>query len=147
MNLSDYQNAASLARACVETGAGVDKETLEGAVKDMAAAVVEVNVRLRKAAAELRANNIDQAVLLCEISPNLIESVEVLYLAEQDMWQQLVESQGLSLGEPLLVDRAGDLNEAYALQQPLAELMKRHRLLAIAHAPLAERLAVLRKLN
>ena len=77
--------------------------------------------RLGGAGQVLGGRNMDEAVRLCNLEPHLIESVEVLYLAEQDMWQQLVESQGLSLGEPLLVDVAGDLNEAYALQQPLAD--------------------------
>ena len=47
---------------------------------------------------------------------------------------------------PLLLDVAADLNEAYAIEQPLAELLKHHRLLALAHAPLKNRVNTLRSL-
>jgi hypothetical protein len=38
------------------------------------------------------------------------------------------------------------LNQAYALEQPLSALLQRHRLLALARAPLSGRIEVLRKL-
>ena len=49
------------------------------------------------------------------------------------------------LGNPakLLLDVAADLNEAYAIQEPLAALLQRHRMLALGHGPLKLRVDTL----
>ena len=47
---------------------------------------------------------------------------------------------------PLPRDVAADLNEAYAIEQPLGALLARHRLLALARNPLRLRMATLREI-
>ena len=46
----------------------------------------------------------------------------------------------------ILLDVAASLNEAYSVEQPLAPLLQRHRLLAMSHGPLKLRIEVLRNL-
>ena len=45
-----------------------------------------------------------------------------------------------------MLEWASVLNEAYALEQPLADLLRRHRLAALARSPLPVRIGLLRKL-
>ena len=53
---------------------------------------------------------------------------------------------GIVSPPPVLLDVAAELNEAYSVEQPLAALLQRHRLLAMARSPLWLRIATLRRL-
>ena len=65
---------------------------------------------------------------------------------ERRQWEDIVAFYGIVPPAPLMLDVAADLNEAYAIEQPLTELLKHHRLLALAHAPLRQRVSTLRSL-
>ena len=45
-----------------------------------------------------------------------------------------------------MLDVAANLNEAYAVEKPLATLLQRHRLLAMSHGPIKLRVDTLRSL-
>src|SRR5262249_36057862 len=53
---------------------------------------------------------------------------------------------GLPAAPALNLDAAKALNEAYAEEQPLEDLLKRHRLLALSRAALPARLMILRRI-
>ncbi|WP_146118793.1 hypothetical protein [Blastopirellula marina] len=87
-----------------------------------------------------------EAIQLAEAEPNLIELVTQLDFPEREAWEELVTMYQLPRMEPLLLDMAEMLNEAYADQEPLAKLLTTHRLMALAKSPLKQRLDVVRRL-
>ena len=87
-----------------------------------------------------------EAIQLAEIEPKLLDVVAFLDFPERDPWLELANRSGIAPPMPLMLDVASELNEAYAVEQPLAALLQRHRLLALAHGPLSARIEVLRGL-
>ncbi len=87
-----------------------------------------------------------EAIQLSEAEPDLLEAVSTLDFAGRENWDSVVSLYNLSAVEPLLMEVAEALNEAYALQEPVKKLLDKHRFLALSRAPLKQRLAVLWKL-
>ena len=87
-----------------------------------------------------------EAIQLGEIDPNVLDVVAILDLPECDQWIELAKRNNIAPPTPLMLDVAAELNEAYAIEQPLAALLQHHRLLALAHGHLSTRIQVLRKL-
>lgn len=119
---------------------------LREAARAYADACRDVNKRLRRCDELLRRGLRLEAIQLAETEPNLLQQLAQLDFPERDDWLQAVAVYDLPNPEPLLVDVAQDLNAAYAALQPLQKLLERHRLLALARAPLAERIAVMREI-
>ena len=69
-----------------------------------------------------------------------------LDLPDPQVWQDFCQNNGLPVPPPLQLDRAAQLNDAYALDQPLEHLLSQHRLLALARGPVRQRLALLRQI-
>lgn len=111
-----------------------------------AEACVEVNQRLRRCGEFLRQGLRSEAIHLAEAEPNLLDSVATLDMPERGQWDEVVSGYDLARPPVLLVELAEALNEAYAEEQPLEGLLRRHRLLALARAPLSLRLSTMRKL-
>jgi len=105
-----------------------------------------VNERLRKCGQLLRDGLRSEAIQQCEAEPNLLNLVSTLDLPEIEEWNSLLQSYGMSPAIPLLMDVAGDLNEAYSQEQPMAALLRRHRLQALGRSPLRDRINTLRRL-
>ena len=72
--------------------------------------------------------------------------VGILDFPERDTWKELLALHNLSSPAALMLDVAANLNEAYAVEQPLATLLQRHRLLAMSHGPIKLRTETLRSL-
>ena len=106
----------------------------------------DCNRRLRKCDDALKQGLRSEALHLADASPNLLEVVAILDFPERDQLIEVLAAHSLSKPEPLMLDVAGALNEAYATQEPLTALLDRHRLLALARSPLPQRLNVLRSL-
>ena len=105
------------------------------------------NDRLRRCSHFLRQNLRTEAIHLAEADPNLLDLVAILDFPERQEWRKLCATHGISEPPSLDIDSAVELNEAYALVEPQGALLIRHRRLALAMAPLSERLAVMRKLS
>ncbi|HEY8505022.1 MAG TPA: hypothetical protein VIL46_10605, partial [Gemmataceae bacterium] len=58
----------------------------------------------------------------------------------------IAANNDLPVPPPLDVAAAQQLNQAYALELPLEQLLRQHRLLALSRAPLGQRLLVLRRI-
>jgi hypothetical protein len=142
----DYQLIVDDIRSSLDSHEMDGMDVLRAAAADYSVACDEVNERLRQCGTLLRKGLRSEAIQLCEIDPNLLEVVAVLDFPERAQWMATSERYGLAPSPPLLLDVAGDLNEAYALEQPLAKLLQSHRLLALAHGPLSNRIQVLRQL-
>lgn len=106
----------------------------------------DCNRRLRKCDDALKQGLRSEALHLADASPNLLEVVAILDFPEREQLIEICSAHALSKPEPLMLDVAGALNEAYALHEPLTALLDQHRLLALARSPLPQRLNVLRSL-
>jgi len=142
----DYQRTIDNIRSIVGSVGVTLPEAMAAAAAEYAQACEATNERLRKCGQLLNDGLRSEAIQQCEAEPNLLSLVATLDFPELPEWQVLLQSNGLDQPEPLLLDVAGDLNEAYAQEQPLAALLRRHRLLALSHSPLRARVAVLREL-
>ena len=103
-----------------------------------------VNDRLRTCSGLLRRGLRSEAIQMADQEPNLLDLVATLDFAERPQWSDYLRQMGEMLPPDLLMDAGAELNEAYAAEQPLLKLLRRHRKRALARAPLAERIEVLR---
>ncbi|MEQ1935689.1 MAG: hypothetical protein ABL962_17670, partial [Fimbriimonadaceae bacterium] len=106
----------------------------------------DCNRRLRKSDDALKQGLRSEALHLADASPNLLEVVAILDFPEREQLIEICAAHAIAKPEPLMVDVAGALNEAYATQEPLTALLDQHRLLALARSSLPQRLNVLRSL-
>ena len=118
----DYQRIVDNVRAALFSGGQENEDLLQAAAADYSVALDEVNERLRQCAAALRKGLRAEALHLAEIEPNLLDVVGVVDFAERASWDELLRIKNLVPPAPLLLDAAADLNEAYAVDQPLAAL-------------------------
>jgi hypothetical protein len=123
-----------------------DPDFLRDSAAMYAEACAEVNDRLRNVARLLNRGLRSEAIQLAEQEPNLLETFGLLDFPELPSWRQMLVNWGMAEPPSLLVELAGDLNRAYAEHQPIEALLRRHRLLALARAPLAARIMHLRRL-
>lgn len=121
-----------------------DPDFLRDSAAMYAEACAEVNDRLRKVGRLLHRGLRSEAIQLAEEDPNLLDMVAMLDVQELPAWRQMLVSWGMAEPPQLLIDLAADLNKAYADQQPLESLLRQHRILALARAPLATRIQTLR---
>src|SRR5262249_41238807 len=142
----DYQRIVDDVRSSLYSSGPEAAETVRAAAKAYGEACGEVNERLRRCNELLKAGLRSEAIQQCEVEPNLLDIVATLDFPERDYWVQLLNHHGVNVPGPLLLDVAADLNEAYAVEQPLETLLDRHRLLALAHSPLNMRIRTMRKL-
>lgn len=142
----EYQQIVDHIRATLGATGPQVPDLCRSVLAEYNTAVETVNGRLRQCETRLKQGLRSEALQLCDAEPNLLDSVSALDFPEREVWCQLLSQHGIVLPPPLLVDVAGQLNEAYALEQPMAVLLRQHRLLAIARSPLAQRLGTLRGL-
>lgn len=121
--------------------------TVDALAADYAVVCEDANQRLRECADLLRRGLRGEAIQRCEIEPNLLDVVAVLDFPERAGWCDLLRQSGRAVPPALLMDAAAELNAAYAVDQPLTALMKRHRLLALARAPLRDRITIVREIT
>ncbi len=106
----------------------------------------DANARLRQCAKLLRQGLRSEAIQLCDTEPNLLDLVTTLDFPERREWATLLKENSELPPPELLIDIASELNEAYAANLSLDSLLKQHRRLALARAPLSERIATLRRI-
>lgn len=109
-----------------------------------AEACQEANSRLGRCGEMLARGLRSEAVALAEAEPKLLELVAVLDFPERGEWDQLTLSYGLAGAQSLRIDLAEAVQDAYAEEESLDDLLRRHRCLAWERAPLGERVEVLR---
>lgn len=133
-------------RQLVDSGADLNQDqvqTLNGRINQC---ITLVNRRLKVCDALLRKGLRSEALQECRKSPDLLELVSELDVPELEVWNELL---GLFLLPPpplLNRDSAALLNEAFAREQSLDQLLRLHRLHALARSDLKLRINVLRAL-
>lgn len=144
--MTDVRQSVDELRFLLQREAIEQSAELERLLADYAAACHEVNHRLRKCEECLKQGLRSEALHLAEASPNLLDYVALLDFPERGLLDEVVGIYSLPPPEPLLLEVASALNEAYAAQQPLQKLLDAHRWHALARSPLSKRLTILRAL-
>lgn len=142
----DYQRIIDDVRSSLYAAGPKAAETVRAAASAYAFACQEVHERLRKCGELLKAGLRSEALQQAEMEPNLLDVVATLDFPEREVWAQHAAQFGIVVPAPLPLDVAAELNEAYAIEQPLGVLLARHRLLALARSPLRLRIATLREI-
>ena len=148
--MADYQRVIEFLRD-VRQGAGSGglqtvTEEIGHMAAEYASLCVAANERLRKCSSFLQQGLRSEAIHLAEESPNLLDLVSQLDLPDPQAWAEFCQNNGFPVPPALQLERAAQLNEAYAQDQPLEHLLARHRYLALSRAPVRERLDVMRKI-
>jgi hypothetical protein len=144
--MTDPQRTIDNIRSILASAGPTSVDSIAAVAAEYAEACQQANERLRRCGQLLRDGLRSEAIQQSESEPNLLVLVGTLDFPEAVDWNFLLQSTGVATAAPLLVDVAGDLNEAYAAEQPLAALLRRHRLQALRRSPLRDRLTTLRRL-
>lgn len=119
-------------------------------LRDLAGSYAElcraVNERIRRCLQLLRQNLRTEAVHLAEADPNVLDQLAILDFSGRADWRQWCLQYGLPEAPPLDMDSTAAINDAYTAVQPIAVLLAKHRMLAMALAPLSLRLVVMREI-
>lgn len=125
---------------------GVPEDKMLELADAYSAEVTRVNERLSKAVALLHKGLRSEAIQSACLNPNAIDAAAALDFPEFDDWCEILQFYSIPLPQELQRDMVDQLNEAMVDAQPLDALLKHHRRLAIARAPLAWRLKTLRRI-
>lgn len=120
---------------------------LERRAAEYAELVTKVNDRLERCGELLRNGLRTEAIHLAESEPPVLELVSDLDLGgDEELWAELCADYDLPVPESLLIGRAEELEEAYAQQAPLEDLLSRWRRVNLSRAPMEVRVPILRQL-
>lgn len=141
-----YQQVIDEIRILLQSGENVGPDQVRRLAPVYHTACQEANQRLHRCADLLAKGLRSEAIHIAQTEPNLLDCIATLDFPERKQWEQLCQGNGLPPPPHLNLESATLLNEAYADDQPLEELLRKHRLLALARAPLGNRLALLRRI-
>jgi hypothetical protein len=144
--IDDIKHALMVESQPTATSGQSRAERVAALAADYLAKCQVANERVRQCSHLLRRGLRSEAIQLAEHAPNLIDLVTLLDFAERSQWCDLLGQYDLPLPPELMIDVAADLNAAYALEQPVAVLLKRHRLQALGRAPLKFRIATMKEI-
>ncbi len=123
-----------------------DDEQIATCARRYALACRGANDRLHRCAQLLEKGHRPEAISLAEAEPDLLELVSILNFAGLDEWQELAAGYGWDRFQSLKLDVAARISDAYGVQQQIEDLLRQHRRLALAQAPVKRRLATMREI-
>ena len=133
-------------RLALDKPDGVSEEIMTPLAVQYDQLVGAVNERLDEAVMLLRKNLRSEAIQSANRRPNVIDAAATLDFPEIAEWYEILQFLGVKLPRRLDLEKIQQINEAIVEEQPIEELLRQHRRLAIARAPLNWRLAVLRRI-
>ncbi|WP_422923597.1 hypothetical protein [Singulisphaera sp. PoT] len=142
----DFHRTVGEIRSFLQSADRTEDPRLAGLAKDYAAACSEANERLNRCAFFLRQGLRSEALHLAKAEPDLLDMATVLDFPERPEWDDLALRYGWTKAPALAIDHAHALNEAYGEEDPLQDLLRKHRRYALARAPLLKRVEVMRKI-
>jgi len=145
--MNDYQTTIDNIQTALNISDSTPVEALQEYSERYAQACQEVNHRLTDCGKFLRTGNIGEALRLANTTPHLLDLCNILDFPERQEWDGICRSYHLSVAPRLMMSVIEQLNHAYDEVSPLEPLLKKHRRLALAHAPIRERLAILYQLE
>ncbi len=144
--MADHHQIVDQIRAFVQSSDQTRTSLLETLASSYAEACVDVNQRMGRCHRLLQQGLRSEAIQLAESEPKLLDSLAALDFPERADWDELLQMYQLAPAPKLTLDQAQFLNEAYAEEDPLQDLLRMHRRLALQRAPIKSRIAVMRKL-
>ena len=139
-------SVTSKIRKQLEQPNGLTPELLEPLAAEYARAVGETNRRLEECVSLLKRGLRSESLQRATIKPHVLDAATDLDFPELADFIEILQFYALDVPESLDRDAIAQLNEAFVEEQPLEELLRQHRRLALAKAPLAWRLKVLRQI-
>ncbi|MHB1556254.1 MAG: hypothetical protein ACYC61_02120 [Isosphaeraceae bacterium] len=144
--MADYHEIVEQIRTALHAGTSPQNGRLAGLASAYADACADASHRLARCQRLLQQGLRSEAIQLAEAAPKLLDALAVLDFPERPEWDDLVQMHDLAPAPRIPLEPARLLNEAYAEEDPLQDLLRRHRRLALQRAPLRQRIAVLRQL-
>jgi hypothetical protein len=132
-------------RAYMDAGATIPSDRLREAAKVYSEACQKLNNRLMDCVALLGKGLRAEAIHQAQLEPVIFDQLSILNFPSCDHWASIATSCGVPTA-PVNLRSAKQIEQAYAEEQPLTDLMKRHRLLALSRGEIRERIDVLRKI-
>ncbi len=114
--------------------------------KEYADVSIEVNRRLARCQRLLQQGLRVEALHLAREAPDLIDTVQALDFPERGAWTEAIGNLGFASPPNLDLTAVEFIQSAYVDEDPLKEMLRQHRRLALARAPLKGRLELLRKI-
>ncbi|KAA5539882.1 hypothetical protein FYK55_22805 [Roseiconus nitratireducens] len=133
-------------RSALEKRDGIAEEEMRPLAESYRSEVQAVNQRLDDAVMLLRKGLRSEAIQRVEMTPNALDAAADLDFPEWDDWNEILQFMGIPLPPRLNHEYVAQINEAIIESLPLDALLRRHRRLAIAKAPLSARLRTLRQI-
>lgn len=133
-------------REQMERQDGVSGESMEPLAMSYGLEVGQANDRLGVCVNLLRKGLRSEAIQQANMRPNLIEWCARLDFPEIEDWFEILQFFQVPLPRALNRDAVRQLQEALVEEQPLEELLRQHRRMAIGKAPISWRLRVLRRI-
>jgi hypothetical protein len=144
--MNQYRRIVDDIQNMIYAAAMVDRGTVEPIAEEYRTVCININRRIRDIGMLLHRGLRSEAIHQAEIEPPLLDVVTTLDFPELPQWLDLTTRLGIGRAPALLIDTAAELNDAYADEKPLENLLRTHRLLAIGRAPIAARISTLRKI-
>ena len=142
----DPQRLVEAIRNLLHSGQQPQIDVLQALAADYAEACRDINRRLLRCEEYLRQGLRAEAIQYAQTEPNVLDLLTLLDFAERPHWDQYLVACKIPPPPLFRIETASALNHAYAEAQPLEHLLRNHRRLALARAPIGERLAVLHQL-
>ncbi|MGO9915694.1 MAG: hypothetical protein ACLQIB_13435 [Isosphaeraceae bacterium] len=144
--MPDLHQVVDQIRAFVQSSDQTRSALLDGLASAYAETCAEVNQRLGRCQRLLQNGLRSEAIQLAESEPKLLIASAALDFPERASWDELIAMYGLTPAARIQVEAAQLLNAAYAEQEPLEDLLRTHRRLALQRAPLRARISTIRQL-
>jgi hypothetical protein len=144
--MSDIRRTIETIRGCLHSPDLTLSPQLREAAELYAESCRQLNERLGRCESSLRQGLRTEAIRQAEIDPDVMELAAELDFEGRDLWEERLIMNEADTPPPINRKAVELLNRAYAEEAPLAELLKHHRLLALARAPLRERVETVRLL-
>jgi hypothetical protein len=144
--MTDYQRLIDNIRAFLASANQMKTPQLVEWSDQYAQACTEANERLRRCLDYLQKGLRTEAIHAAEEQPNLLDLVAMLDLQEIEAWKAICFQYEVTDAPELAMESAAALNEAYVEGESAKSLLTRHRLLALAGAPVRDRLNTMRRL-
>ncbi len=144
--MSDVRQAVATLAGYVASDSMQVPDAVVAAAAVYAAACQAVNNRLAACDQLLRINQRSEALRQAQLEPDVLTLYAGLDFRDRGRWQQIAERIGAAAPPPLDAPLARRLNQAFADENRVRDLLAQHRLAALTRAPLRRRLDVLRLL-
>jgi hypothetical protein len=144
--MADYHQIVEQIRTVLHSGDAGQNGRVAGLATAYADACTEAAQRLGRCHRLLQRGLRSEAIQLAESEPKLLDTLAVLDFPERPEWDDFVQMRDLTPAPRIPLEPARLLNEAYAEEDPLQDLLRRHRRLALLRGPLRLRIGVLRQL-